>query len=79
MKAVKVTEFRARLPRYLSRVAAGETISLLSRGRTVAHLVPAPAPAAEAKRQLAALRKHARIGDVISPLDVEWKAGRGHP
>lgn len=76
MKSVKVTDFRAHLPRYLAKVEAGETVTVLSRGRPIARLVPAAGVAENAREKLAALRKRARIGDVISPLGVAWNAAR---
>jgi prevent-host-death family protein len=77
VKPVKVTDFRAHLPKYLAKVEAGETVTVLSRGRPIARLVPAVGVAENAREKLAALRKQARIGDVISPVDVAWSAARG--
>ena len=77
MKPVKVTDFRAHLPKYLANVEAGETVTVLSRGKPIARLVPAVGAAENAREKLAALRKQARIGDVISPLGVKWTAARG--
>ena len=77
MKPVKVTDFRAHLPKYLAKVEAGETVTVLSRGRPIARLVPAVGAAENAREKLAALRKQARIGDVVSPLDVAWSDARG--
>ena len=77
MKQVMVTDFRAHLPKYLAQAAAGETVTVLSRGRPIARLVPAAGASEMAREKLLTLRKGARIGDVISPLGVEWKAKRG--
>lgn len=77
MKHVKVTDFRAHLPQYLAKAEAGESVTVLSRGRPIARLVPAVGVAENAREKLVALRKQARIGDVISPLGVEWGAARG--
>ena len=77
MKQVKVTDFRAHLPKYLAQAAAGATVTVLSRGRPIARLVPAAGASEIAREKLVALRKGARIGDVISPLGVEWRATRG--
>lgn len=74
MKQVKVTEFRARLPEYLSKVQSGETFTLMSRGHAVARLVPATGVVERARERLAALRKRARVGDIVSPVGVEWAA-----
>jgi prevent-host-death family protein len=77
MKQVKVTDFRAHLPKYLAQAEAGETVTVLSRGRPIARLVPAAGASENAREKLANLRKQARIGDVISPLGVAWSATRG--
>ncbi len=77
MKQVKVTEFRAHLPEYLSKVQNGETFTVMSRGQPIARLVPASGVMERARERLVALRKRARIGDIVSPVDVEWKAVRG--
>lgn len=74
MNEIKVTEFRANLPKYLARVRSGEVFAITSRGRVVARLTPAEDVSLSAERELAALRGKCRIGDVTSPLDVEWKA-----
>lgn len=68
MKQVKVTEFRAHLPEYLSKVRNGETITVLSRGQPIARLVPATGAMGHARERLVALRKRARVGDIVSPV-----------
>jgi prevent-host-death family protein len=70
VKPIKVTDFRAHLPKYLAKAAAGETVMVLSRVRPIARLVPAVGVAENAREKFAALRKQTRIGDVISPVDV---------
>ncbi|MGI8739083.1 MAG: type II toxin-antitoxin system Phd/YefM family antitoxin [Gammaproteobacteria bacterium] len=79
MNEVKVTEFRAHLPRYLMRVQAGETLALTVRGRVIARLTPAEDASQLAKDELAALRRQCRLGDVISPVDTRWNATDGDP
>lgn len=74
MKQVKVTDFRAHLPAYLSRVQRGESIVVMSRGKPVARLVPVSGSTKTVREQLIALRKHARVGDVVRPVDAEWSA-----
>lgn len=77
MKQVKVTDFRAQLPKYLARAKAGETVTVFSHGRPVARLVPAAGMSEGAKDRLVALRRKARIGDVVSPIAAEWSALHG--
>jgi prevent-host-death family protein len=74
---VNVTEFRTHLPEYLAKVRKGETITVLSHGHPIARLVPATGDVERARKLLAALRKQAHIGDIVSPIDVEWNATNG--
>lgn len=69
MKQVKVTEFRARLPEYLSKVQSGETFTIMSRGHAIARLIPAPGSWSACER-LVALRKRARVGDIVSRVSA---------
>ena len=59
---VSVRELKGSLSRYLKRAAAGEDVTITSRGRPIARLVPPPAQsiteepsAAEVRRGLAAI------------------------
>lgn len=74
MLEVTVTTFRKHIPDYLGKVRKGEDISLTSRGKVIARLVPPADERLSAKEQLAALRVKSHIGDVVTPLDVEWEA-----
>lgn len=76
MEQVNITELRAHLPRYLDRIQKGESITVISRGKPVARLIPVKQTSDSATERLAGLRKHARIGDVVAPLDVQWNAVR---
>ncbi len=77
MKSVSMAELRRRLAHYLDRVEQGERIQVMRRGRVVATLAPGIAEDMAATERLEILRKQARIGDVVSPLDVEWEAADG--
>ena len=80
MITVPVTTFRKHIPDYLGKVQKGEDISLTSRGKVVARLVPPLDERQSAQEQLAALRgKAIFIGDITSPLDVEWEVDRADP
>ncbi|NJD38497.1 MAG: type II toxin-antitoxin system prevent-host-death family antitoxin [Geobacter sp.] len=76
MQQVPVTVFRKHIPEYLGKVRQGEELSLTSRGREVARLVPPEDTRLSAREQLQALRVHCRVGDVVSPIDTEWEAER---
>ncbi len=74
MQQVPVTVFRKHIPEYLGKVQHGEGISLTSRGREVARLIPPEDTRISAWEKLQALRSHCSVGDVVSPIDVEWEA-----
>lgn len=74
MPQVSVTIFRQHIPDYLGRVRQGEDISLTSRGKVIARLLPPVDERTKAREQLEALRKNCIIGDIISPLDEIWSA-----
>lgn len=76
MKRVNVTELRAHLPEYLGRARRGESIVVMSRGKPVARLMPVGETAKSAREQIELLRKRARIGDVVSPIDTQWNVAR---
>ncbi|MDD2897995.1 MAG: type II toxin-antitoxin system prevent-host-death family antitoxin [Desulfuromonadaceae bacterium] len=74
MLEVTVTTFRKHIPDYLGMVRRGEDISLTSRGKVIARLVPPADEQLSAKELLTALRGSCHIGDVITPLDEKWEA-----
>ena len=76
MLNVNVTELRCHLPEYLKKVRAGEEVTVTSRGKIIARLVPEVDETAAARQRLDALRGQCVVRDVISPLDVEWEALR---
>ena len=76
MILVNVTEFRNHLPAYLDKVKTGEEVALTSRGKIVARLVPEIDECKLAQERLAELRKTSWVGDVTSPIDVNWEANR---
>lgn len=77
MPKVKITELRQNLPTYLARVKAGDTVEVTVRGRVIARIVPEEDRQAAARKRLRALRKTARIGDIMSPSGEVWDAERG--
>lgn len=77
MLEVSVTTFRKHIPDYLGKVRNGEDITLTSRGKVIARIIPPADERMNAREQLSALRGSAvYIGDIISPLDVEWEVER---
>lgn len=74
MTRVDLTELRRELSHYVRRVEAGETIDITRDGNVVARLQPADGHRARAREALARIRETAVVGDIESPLDVEWNA-----
>jgi prevent-host-death family protein len=74
MESIAISELRANLMQILKRIESGATISITSRGRIIARLVPPEDKMSEAHVALAELRKTAVVGDILSPIDEEWKA-----
>ena len=76
MKTVSISELRANLLQYLTRVQGGERIEVTSKGTVLATLVPPVGEREAARVRLDELAATARIHDVITPLGEEWEAGR---
>jgi antitoxin (DNA-binding transcriptional repressor) of toxin-antitoxin stability system len=74
MQDVKVTDLRNNLPAYLAVVQGGEELRILSRGKVIARIVPEKTEVDAARQRLLALRGNIQVGDVLSPIDVEWDA-----
>ena len=64
MKAVKVSELKAGLSKYLARVKRGEQVVITERGRTIAKIIPIP-PAEDDETER--LRDLERRGILIVP------------
>jgi prevent-host-death family protein len=73
MLEVSVTTFRKHIPDYLDKVCKGEDITLTSRGKVIARLVPPVDERQSAREQLAALRSVSHIGDITAPINEEWE------
>ena len=78
MSHVKVTDLRQNLPSYLEKVQNGEELQITLHGKVIARIVPEKDAPAAAQKRLAALRKKARLGDVISPINERWNVELGN-
>ena len=76
MEVIPVSELRANLMRVLTRIESGASITITSRGREMARLVPPENSMEEAREALKYLRKTAIMEDVLSPTGEEWEAMR---
>ncbi len=73
MRTVKASEFKAKCLKIMDEVAAtGEPVVITKRGVPVAQLVPA---VRKPETLFGALKGSILyMGDIISPIDVEWNA-----
>ena len=74
MQSIAVSELRANLMSILKNIEKGSSISITSRGKVVAKLVPPEESVKLAEQILAKLRESAKIYDVESPISANWKA-----
>lgn len=75
MRTVKASEFKARCLKIMDEVAeTGEPVVITKNGKPVAQLAPAPPE----RKSIRGLHKGQIkiLGDIISPIDVEWEANR---
>jgi prevent-host-death family protein len=75
MRTMKASEFKAKCLKVMDEVAAsGQPVVITKNGKAVAKL----APVTEQRRSILGLHKGQIeiLGDIISPLDVEWEADR---
>ena len=71
---IRISEFRSNMNTILQKVQAGEIVSLFVRGTEVAKLVPPSYARLAARQELEQLRKTAKVGDILSPIDEPWHA-----
>jgi prevent-host-death family protein len=72
MREVTATRFKAQCLALLDEAAAGEEIVVTKRGRPVARVIPAEAPAS----LMGSVTFHVDDDALIEPLDVAWDAER---
>lgn len=73
MTNVSISEFRANLLKYLTRVQQGERINVTSKGRVMATLAPPVSQQETARERLKELAGTAVIRDVLSPTGESWE------
>jgi len=74
MEKVQVSQLRQNLPLFLKKVQEGKSITITSRGRDLAKLVPLTEAREVSKKKLKNLRKTANVGDVLSSVEAGWDA-----
>jgi len=73
MKSVKISDFRQEIAYYLDKVKKGESLVLTNHGNKIALISPTQDSQSTAVEQLKQIRESARVGDVTSPIGVDWK------
>jgi len=74
MESIGVSQFREKLPFFIEKVKNGAIITITSRGREVARLVPVEDERATARQTLDRLAETAQVGDVQAPIEADWDA-----
>ena len=73
METISVSELRANLMNVIDEVKNGKTILITSHGKPVAQIIQSSDRRKEAIAKLKALRKTAKIGDMVSPVGEQWE------
>ena len=74
MEKIGISTLRENLSIFLKKVQEGQVITITSRGHEMARLVPVEDKMEKSRESLRKLGKNATIGDILSPIDEEWKA-----
>jgi prevent-host-death family protein len=74
METIAVSKLRSKLMKVMSEVQSGASVSITSRGKVVARLVPPEFGRKSAKDKLRSIGKTAVLHDVLSPVGETWKA-----
>ena len=74
METVNISEFRAKLLKYMDIANSGKKIMITSNGKHLATICPPDNQKEIARDQLSALAGSAVIHDIVSPVDVAWDA-----
>ncbi len=73
METVAVSELRSNLMKFLRAISLGKKISITSRGKVIAKLVPPDDTVGLVQKKLNEISKDAIINDVVSPIGSNWK------
>lgn len=74
METIAVSVLRSNLMKVIREIESGSSISITSRGKVVARLVPPGFSRKKAKDKLRTIGKTAVFHDVLSPVEGAWKA-----
>jgi antitoxin (DNA-binding transcriptional repressor) of toxin-antitoxin stability system len=76
MLTISVSEFRANMPAFIEKVKQGMKLALTSHGKVVAEINPPSDRQMAARKRLDEIAKASWVGDVVSPLNEDWKVLR---
>jgi prevent-host-death family protein len=76
METIGVSKLRENMVLFLNKVRQGESITIASRGTEIAMIIPIKKKEEVSRKALKQLGKTAVVGDVVSPINEEWKAQR---
>ena len=74
MESIGVSRLRENMVQFLNKVRQGQSITITSRGTEIAMLIPIKRKKEVSRNALKQLRKTAVVGDVVSPIEEDWKA-----
>lgn len=74
MESIGVSKLRENMVFFLNKVQHGESITITSKGTEIAMLIPIKNKQETSRNALKKLRETAIVGDVVSPIDEDWKA-----
>jgi prevent-host-death family protein len=74
MKVIPISDFRANLLKYLNLANQGEEMIITSKGIELATLKAPKTKHEKAREQLKEMSKNIKLGDIVSPIDVQWDA-----
>ena len=75
-ETISISALRSNLKRVLSQIRKGKSIVITSRGKSIGMITPISDEKENALAFMEKLRSTAKIGDVVSPISVEWKLSR---
>lgn len=71
---ITISDFRTNLLKYLSLAREGRELVITSKGKELATIIPPKTKQQKAREKLKEMSKNIILGDVVSPIDVEWDA-----
>jgi len=75
MKTVSITDFKAHCLKLIEHVRqTGECLTITKRGKPAARVIPPEEPERRTYRLGLFEKDLISMGDVVSPLDIEWEA-----